>query len=119
VLTTGNDPVEAGLVTSLAHPGGNLTGVSFVPAELAAKRLELVHQLVPKATEIGMVLNSVQTTAESRARKVQEVAPSFGLHVHVLSARTEQEIDAAFATLVKLPAGAIPRRLRFVLQCQA
>ena len=107
VFTTGNDPVEAGLVTSLAHPGGNLTGVSFVPAELAAKRLELLHQLVPKATEIGMILNPVQTTAESRARKVREAAPSFGLHVHVQSARTELEIDEAFATLVKLRAGAI------------
>ncbi|HEV2042343.1 MAG TPA: ABC transporter substrate-binding protein, partial [Casimicrobiaceae bacterium] len=107
VFTTGNDPVEAGLVASLAHPGGNATGVSFVPAELAAKRLELLHQLVPKATAIAMVLNSVQTTAESRARKVQEAARSFGLQLHVLSARTEQEIDAAFATLTKLRAGAL------------
>jgi putative ABC transport system substrate-binding protein len=107
VFTTGNDPVEAGLVTSLAHPGGNATGVSFVPAELAAKRLELLHQLVPKATEIAMVLNPVQTTAESRVRKVQDAAPSFGLRLHVLRARTEQEIDAAFATLVKLRAGAL------------
>ena len=107
VFTTGNDPVDAGLVLSLAHPGGNLTGVSFIPAELAAKRLELVHQLVPKATDIGMVRNPVQTTAESRVRKVQEAAPSFGLNVHVLNARTEQEIDAAFVTLAKLRAGAI------------
>ena len=107
VFTSGNDPVDAGLVTSLAHPGGNLTGVSFVPAELVAKRLEMLHQLVPKATEIAMILNPVQRTAESRARKVQEVASSFGLHVHVLRARTEQEIDAAFATLMKLRAGAL------------
>ena len=98
---------KAGLVRTLAHPGGNLTGISFVPAELAAKRLELLHQLVPKATEIGMVLNPVQTTAESRARKVREAALSFGLHLHVQSARTEREIGAAFATLVKLRAGAI------------
>ena len=81
--------------------------MSFIPAELAAKRLELVHQLVPKATDIGMVRNPVQTTAESRVRKVQEAAPSFGLNVHVLNARTEQEIDAAFVTLAKLRAGAI------------
>jgi putative ABC transport system substrate-binding protein len=107
VFTTGNDPVDAGLVTSLAHPGGNLTGVSFVPAELAAKRLEMLHELVPKATEIAMLLNPSQTAAESRARKVQEAAPSFGLHVHVLRARTEQEIDAAFATLMKSRAGAL------------
>ncbi len=107
VFTTGNDPVEAGLVASLAHPGGNLTGVSFVPAELAAKRLELLRQLVPKATAIAMILNPVQTSAESRARKVQEAAPSFGLQVHVLRARTEQEIDAAFASLGQLRAGAL------------
>jgi putative ABC transport system substrate-binding protein len=107
VFTTGNDPVNSGLVKSLAHPGGNLTGVSFVPAELAAKRLEMLRHLVPKATEFAMILNPVQTTAESRARTVQEAAPSFGLKVHVLRARTEQEIDAAFATLAKLRAGAL------------
>jgi len=104
VFTTGNDP---GLVPSLPHPGGNLTGVSFVPAELAAKRLELVHQLVPKATDIGMVRNPIQRTAESRVRKVQAAAPSFGLNVHVLNARTEKEINAAFVTLAKLRVGAI------------
>ncbi len=107
VFTTGNDPVEGDLVASLAHPGGNATGVSFVPAELAAKRLELLHQLVPNATVIAMVLNPGFVNAESRARKVQEAARSFGLQLHVLSARTEQEIDAAFATLAKLRAGAL------------
>jgi putative ABC transport system substrate-binding protein len=107
VFTTGREPVEAGFVASLAHPGGNATGIRFVPAELAAKRLELLHQLVPKATEIAMVLNPVSTNAESRARKVQEAARSFGLQLHVLSARTEQEIDAAFATLAKPRAGAL------------
>jgi putative ABC transport system substrate-binding protein len=107
VFTTGNDPVEGDLVASLAHPGGNATGVSFVPAELAAKRLELLHQLVPNATVIAIVLNPGFVNAESRARKVQEAARSFGLQLHVLSARTEQEIDAAFATLAKLRAGAL------------
>jgi len=107
VFTTGNDPVENGLVTSLAHPGGNATGVSFVPTELAAKRLELLHQLVPKVAAIAMVVNPVTTYAAPRARKVQEAARSFGLQLHVLNARTEQEIDAAFATLVKLRAGAL------------
>jgi len=107
VFTSGNDPVDAGLVASLAHPGGNLTGVSFVPAELAAKRLEMLHQLVPKATAIAMILNPGQATGESRVRKVREAARSFGLEVHVLSARTEEEIDAAFSTLMKLRAGAL------------
>src|SRR5437870_2565201 len=109
VFTTGNDPVEDGLVTSLAHPGGNATGVSFVPAELVAKRLELLHQLVPKASVIAMIMNPANTFAEPRARKVQEAARSFGLQLHVLRARgrTAQEIDAAFATLAQLRAGAL------------
>jgi len=109
VFTTGNDPVEDSLVTSLAHPGGNATGVSFVPAELVAKRLELLHQLVPKASVIAMIMNPVNTFAEPRARKVQEAARSFGLQLHVLRARgrTAQEIDAAFATLAQLRAGAL------------
>jgi len=109
VFTTGNDPVVDGLVASLAHPGGNATGVTFVPAELAAKRLELLHQLVPKAVMIAMVVNPANTYAELRVRKVQEAARSLGLQLHVLSARsrTAQEIDAAFATLVKLQAGAL------------
>jgi len=74
---------------------------------LAAKRLELVHQSVPKAVAIAMVVNLLTPYAESRARKVREAARSFGLQLHVLNAHTEQEIDAAFATLVKLRAEAL------------
>jgi putative tryptophan/tyrosine transport system substrate-binding protein len=108
VFTRGNvDPVEGGLVSSLAHPGGNATGVTLGQVELAAKRLDLLHQLVPKASSIAMILNPVSTNAESRARKLQETTRSFGLQLHVVSARTDQEIDAAFATLVKLRAGAL------------
>jgi ABC-type uncharacterized transport system substrate-binding protein len=109
VFTTGNDPVVDGLVASLAHPGGNATGVSFVPAELVAKRLELLHQLVPKAAAIAMLMNPANTYAELRVRKAQEAARSLGLQLHILSARTRtsQEIDAAFATLVKLQARAL------------
>ena len=109
VFTTGNDPVVDGLVASLAHPGGNATGVSFVPAELAAKRLELLHELVPKAAVMAMVVNPANTYAELRIRKAQEAARSFGLQLHVVSARarTAEEIDAAFATLAKLQVGAV------------
>jgi len=110
VFTTGNDPVEAGLVASLAHPGGNATGVSFVPAELAAKRLELVHQLVPKATVIVMIINPGSTNpanANRRLRSVQEAARSFGLQLQVVEARTEAEIDTAFETLTQRRAGAL------------
>ena len=107
VFTTGNDPVEAGLVDSLAHPGGNATGVSFAPAELLAKRLELLHQLVPKATVIGMVFNPNSTKPEVQLFKVQDAARSLGLQLQVAPARTEAEIDASFVTLLKLHAGAL------------
>jgi putative tryptophan/tyrosine transport system substrate-binding protein len=107
VFTTGLDPVEAGLVDSLAHPGGNATGVSFAPAELLAKRLELLHQLVPKATVIGMVANPDNRNPESQVRKVQVAARSLGLQLQVALARTEAEIDASFVTLLKLHAGAL------------
>ena len=107
VFTTGNDPVESGFVTSLAHPGGNATGISFVPAELAAKRLERLHEVAPKAAAIAMIVNPETPYAERRARKAQEAARSLGRQLHVLNARNEQEIDAAFATLVKLRVGAL------------
>jgi putative ABC transport system substrate-binding protein len=106
VFTTGNDPAEAGLVASLAHPGGNATGISFVPDELAAKRVELLHQAVPRANVIAMVSNP-RGNGELRAHKAQEAAHSFALQLHVLSASKKQEIDAAFATMAKLRAGAL------------
>jgi putative ABC transport system substrate-binding protein len=107
VFTTGNDPVDTGLVASLAHPGGNATGVSFVTAELAAKRLELLHQLVPNATVIATLMNPGTANPEVRVRNVQEAARAFGLQLQVVKARTEAEIDAAFATLTQLRAGAL------------
>jgi putative ABC transport system substrate-binding protein len=107
VFTTGNDPVETGLVASLAHPGGNATGVSFVTAELAAKRLELLHQLVPNATVIAMMMNPSTANPDVRLRSVQEAARSLGLELPVVRARTEGEIGAAFADLVKARAGAL------------
>jgi putative tryptophan/tyrosine transport system substrate-binding protein len=110
VFTTGNDPVEAGLVASFAHPGGNATGVSFVTTELPAKRLELLHQLVPKATVIAMIMNPGSANpgnAERRVRNVQEAARSLGLRLEVVQARAEADIDAAFETVTQLRAGAV------------
>ena len=107
VFTTGNDPVEAGLVVSLAHPGGNATGVSLLPAELLAKRFELLHQLVPGATVIGMVFNPNSTKPEVQVRKVQDAARSLGLQLQVAPARTEAEIDESLVTLMKLDVGAL------------
>ena len=107
VFTTGNDPVETGLVASLAHPGGNATGVSFVTSQLATKRLELLHQMVPKATVIAMMMNPRTAAPETRVRSMQEAARSLGLQLEIVSARTEAEIDAAFVTLAQLRAGAL------------
>ena len=106
VFTSGGDPVEFGLVASLSHPGGNATGVSIVTVDLVAKRLGLLHELVPKATAIAFIVNSsVNTTPETL--KAQEAARSLGLQLHILRAGSEQEIDVAFARLGQLRAGAL------------
>src|SRR5467141_961954 len=107
VFRGGGDPVADGLVASLARPGGNLTGVSFVPNELTAKRLELLSELVPQAGVIALLVNPNNANAERVIRDVQEAARTKGLQLHVLKASSESEIDAAFASLVQLHAGAL------------
>ena len=102
VFAVGDDPVKLGLVASLARPGGNATGINFFSEEVAAKRLELLHELVPKAVRVAVLLNPANvTTAEATLRNVQEAAHRIGLQIHVLNASTIREIDAAFATLVR------------------
>jgi len=108
VFTVGVDPVELGLVAGLGQPGGNVTGVSFFAFALVAKRLEFLHELVPKATVIALLINPNSVAAESTVREVQDAgARLFRQQLHVLRARTEQDIDAAFATLVQLRADAL------------
>ena len=107
VFRSGADPVADGLVASLARPGGNLTGVSFVADELTAKRLELLSELVPRARVIALLMNPNNATAERVIRDVQEAARTKGLQLHVLKASSESEIDTAFASLVQLHAGAL------------
>src|SRR5882757_1832450 len=107
VFRGGGDPVGGGLVASLARPGGNLTGVSFVPDELTAKRLELLSELVPQAGVIALLVNPNNASAERVIRDVQEAARTKGLQLHVLKAVSESEIDTAFASLVQLHAGAL------------
>jgi putative ABC transport system substrate-binding protein len=107
VFRGGADPVGAGLVASLARPGGNLTGVSFVPDELTTKRLELLAELVPRARVIALLMNPNNANAERVIRGVQEAARTNGLQLHVLKARRESEIDTAFASLAQLHAGAL------------
>jgi putative ABC transport system substrate-binding protein len=102
VFSAGDDPVKLGLVASLARPGGNATGVNFFDVEVMAKRLELLHELVPSAVRVAVLVNPAnQTVAEPTLHEVQEAARTIGLQVHVLNASTSDEIDAAFATLVR------------------
>jgi putative tryptophan/tyrosine transport system substrate-binding protein len=102
------DPVQLGLVTSLSRPGGNLTGVVTLNVEVAAKRLELLHELVPTATIVALLVNPTSTAlAETTTRELETAARTLGLELHVLHASSEGEIDAAFATLGQLGAGAL------------
>src|SRR5215510_5676823 len=101
VFQVGDDPVRLGLVGSLARPGGNLTGVNFFAGELAAKRLELLHELVPSATRVAMLINPGNPNAEAVLRDVQAGARAMGLQIQVHNAATTGEIDAAFATFVR------------------
>jgi putative ABC transport system substrate-binding protein len=102
VFGVSENPVELGLVTSLARPGGNVTGINFFAGELVAKRLRLLHDLVPKAVRIAVLLNPANAAiAESALRAMQEAAPTIGLKIQPLNATTIGEIDAAFATLAR------------------
>jgi putative ABC transport system substrate-binding protein len=107
VFTSGTDPVAAGLVTSLARPGGNLTGVSFLVVELNPKRLELLTELVPQARVIALLVNPTNTNAERTIRNMEEAARAKGVQLAILKVGSESEIDVAFASLVQLQAGAL------------
>jgi putative tryptophan/tyrosine transport system substrate-binding protein len=102
-----SDPVGDGLVASLARPGGNLTGFSLLTAELTPKRLELLSELVPQAKVIAFLVNPNSPQTEGVIRDVQEAGRAKGVQLDILKAGTESEIDAAFATLVQLQAGAL------------
>jgi len=108
VFTVGLDPVQLGLVASLNRPGGNITGVTSLTGELAAKRLNLLHELVPTAAVVAVLVNpSNPATTEAETRSLRDAARSRGLQMHVLGASNESEIDAAFRTLVEFRAGAL------------
>jgi putative tryptophan/tyrosine transport system substrate-binding protein len=100
IFMVAEDPVRLGLVSSLARPGGNLTGVNFFAAELAAKRLELLRELVPAAARVAVLLNPSETAiAAANARDVETAARAMGLELRILNASTRDEIDAAFEIL--------------------
>jgi putative ABC transport system substrate-binding protein len=107
VFITGTDPVSTGLVASLNRPGGNLTGITGLNVEVEPKRLELLHELVPAATVMALLVDPTNPNAGTITREMQAAARPLGLQLHVLHANTECDLDAAFATLGELRAGAL------------
>jgi putative ABC transport system substrate-binding protein len=107
VFEIGSDPVQTGLVASLNQPGGNITGAASLNVELGPKRLELLHELVPAATIIGMLLDPVNPGIEEQSRDMQAAARALGVELHILRTSTERDIMMAFATLTELRAGAL------------
>jgi len=107
VFANGADPVKSGLVASLNRPGGNITGISFLAADLGAKRLGLIHELAPNVAVGAVLINPNNPNAESVARDARESARPIGLQFHVLNASTDQDIDTAFAGLVQQRIGVL------------
>jgi putative ABC transport system substrate-binding protein len=108
VFAVAVDPVKAGLVASLIHPGGNLTGVTNLGVEVGPKRLEVLHELLPTATAIAVLVNPANPAlAEPFLRALQPVARALGVQLHVLNASTDRDIDTAFASLGQLRASAL------------
>src|SRR5262245_47855550 len=101
VFAIGGDPVKAGLVASYNRPGGNITGINILTDTLEGKRLGLMHQLIPNATTIGVLWNPRYAAAQRQLRDVQEAAKDIGINVRVLSASSEQEIEAAFGLIAQ------------------
>lgn len=107
VFEMGGDPVALGVVASMNRPGGNLTGVSSLNVELAPKRLDILHEVVPTAAEVAVVINPTSPTASSQLKNLQAAADRLGLHLHVLHASTEQEFNPVFTTLPQLRVGGL------------
>ena len=101
VFITGDDPVKSGFVVSLSRPGGNMTGVNQITYELAAKRLELLHDLVSKATPIAALVNPNNLNSVPQLRDMRQAATRLGAQLNVVTAKSEAEFDAAFTTLVQ------------------
>ena len=107
VFATGADPVEIGLVASLSRPGGNLTGVTNLNVEVGVKRLELLHELVPAATIVALLVNPNNPNATTLTRRVQAAAGTLGLTLHVVQASAERDFAPAFATAAQARAGGL------------
>jgi ABC-type uncharacterized transport system substrate-binding protein len=107
VFTAAADPVAVGLVDSLSRPSGNVTGVNIFLSDLGAKRLELLRELVPNATVVGMLVNPNFPDAESQSKNVKEAARTLGQQVHVVNANSEGDFNRAFATFIEMKANAL------------
>jgi putative ABC transport system substrate-binding protein len=108
VFQIGGDPVAAGLVTSLSRPSGNVTGVTGLTGELVPKRLEVLHELMPSATTIAVLINPTNPTfASAQLKDAQAAGPTLGLQVQVVEASTEAELDKAFAAVAQRRAGGL------------
>ena len=107
VFVCDDDPVKVGLVTSISRPGGNVTGIHQLTTGLEAKRLGLLHELVPKVTIMAVLVNPDYPDAGIQIKEVEEAARTLGLQLHILKARIESDFDTAFATIVQQRAGAL------------
>jgi len=107
VFTVGGDPVQSGLAASLNRPGGNLTGTTLMVSELGPKRLDLLRQLVPNAASVAVLANPEYQPAPAEVRNLEDAAHTLGIKIIALNARTESDIDTAFATVVQQKADAL------------
>jgi putative ABC transport system substrate-binding protein len=107
VFSTGADPVAFGLVASLSRPGGNLTGATSLGDELGPKRLEIMKELVPAVTRMGLLLNPTNPVAETQSRDMQAAARTMGIALHALQSRSEHDLEALFASADELQVGAL------------
>jgi len=107
VFNVAADPVQIGLVASLNRPGGNLTGVTNLGVEVGPKRVDLLHELVPTATVIALLINPTSPNAETQLTEMQAAARALGLQLHIVPASTERDFDTVFGTLVQLRAGGL------------
>jgi putative ABC transport system substrate-binding protein len=107
VFTMGDDPVKSGAVAALNHPGGNITGISLVSVMTEAKRFQLLHELLPHAADIGVLVNPNNPQASGQSENLQTAAHSLGLRLGVFDASSASEIDAVFAGLIQKPVDAL------------
>ena len=107
VFTNSSDPVQLGLVASLSRPGGNVTGVTTISAELEAKRVGLLRELVPSATSMAVLVNPTRPGVAAQLAQAEQAAQSLGIQLHILKAGSERDLDAVFVTLAQLRAGAL------------